>query len=43
MMNNYKNKVWQNVLGVIVIAVFLFIAARNMTAFSQSFIKLIGG
>ena len=42
-MGNYKNKVWQNVLGVIVIAVFLFIAARNITAFSQSFMALING
>jgi len=42
-MGNYKNKVWQNVLGIIVIAVFVFIAARNITAFSQSFIALIKG
>ncbi len=42
-MGNYKNKVWQNVLGVIVIAVFVFIAARNITAFSQSFMALING
>ena len=42
-MGNYKNKVWQNILGVIVIAVFVFIAARNITAFSQSFMALIGG
>ena len=42
-MGNYKNKLWQNILGVIVIAVFVFIAARNITAFSQSFMALIKG
>jgi len=42
-MGNYKNKAWQNILGVIVIAVFIFIAARNITAFSQSFMALING
>ena len=32
-MKEYKNKTWFNVLVVIVIAVFIFIAARNMRAF----------
>lgn len=32
-LKEYKNKTWFNVLVVIVIAVFLFIAARNMRAF----------
>ena len=32
-MKEYKNKTWFNVLVVIVIAIFLFIAARNMRAF----------
>ncbi len=42
-MGNYKNKLWQNILGGLVIALFIFIAARNMTAFAQSFTALIGG
>ena len=32
-MKEYKNKTWFNVLVVIVIAIFIFIAARNMNAF----------
>ena len=32
-MKQYKNKTWFNILVVLVIAVFLFIAARNMRAF----------
>ena len=32
-MKEYKNKTWFNVLVVLVIAVFIFIAARNMRAF----------
>ena len=32
-MKEYKNKTWFNILVVIVIAIFLFIAARNMRAF----------
>lgn len=32
-LKEYKNRTWFNVLVVIVIAVFLFIAARNMRAF----------
>lgn len=35
-MGTYKNKMWFNVLVVIVICVFVFIAARNMTAFIES-------
>ncbi|MBE6949531.1 MAG: divalent metal cation transporter [Ruminococcaceae bacterium] len=35
-MGSYKNKTWFNVLVVIVIGVFVFIAARNMTAFIDS-------
>ena len=41
-MGDYKNKVWQNVLGIIVVALFIFIATRNATAFVQSFRALIG-
>lgn len=40
-MGNYKNKVWQNILAVIVLAVFIFIAARNMTSFVDSLMKII--
>ena len=32
-MKDYKNKTWFNVLVILVIAVFIFIAARNMRAF----------
>ena len=35
-MGKYKNGVVLNILAVVVIAVFLFIAARNMTAFVTS-------
>lgn len=42
-MGNYRNKLWQNILDIIVIGVFIFIAARNITAFSQSFMALING
>lgn len=35
-MGEYKNKMWFNILVVIVIGVFIFIAARNMTAFVES-------
>lgn len=35
-MGTYKNKWWFNILVVIVIGVFIFIAARNMTAFVNS-------
>ncbi|MBQ0084280.1 MAG: Nramp family divalent metal transporter [Clostridiales bacterium] len=36
LMGNYKNGIVINILAVIVIGVFLFIAARNMTAFVDS-------
>lgn len=36
LMGNYKNGVVINILAIIVIGVFLFIAARNMTAFVES-------
>ena len=42
-MKEYKNKTWFNVLVVIVIAVFIFIAARNMNAFMSGLKKLISG
>ena len=35
-MGKYKNGVIINILAIIVIGVFLFIAARNMTAFVDS-------
>ncbi len=43
LLGKYRNGILINVLAVIVIGVFLFIAARNMTAFVQSFKALIGG
>ena len=42
-MKEYKNKTWFNVLVILVIALFIFIAARNMTAFVTSFKALIAG
>lgn len=42
-MRGKENKMWFNVLVVIVIAVFLFIAARNMNAFITSASALIKG
>jgi len=42
-MGEYRNKVLANVLGIIVIGLFIFIAFRNFTAFTESFQKLIGG
>ena len=42
-MKEYKNKTWFNVLVVIVIAIFIFIAARNMNAFMSGLKKLISG
>lgn len=41
-MKEYKNTAWFNFLAVLVIAVFLFIAARNMTAFINSAAALFG-
>lgn len=43
MKEKYANKVVFNILAILVIALFLFIAARNMTAFVQSFQALITG
>lgn len=42
-MGKYKNNLFQNILGIVVVCLFLFIAARNGTAFVQSFRALIGG
>ncbi len=43
LMGNYKNGVVINILAIIVIGVFLFIAARNMTAFVTSAKALFSG
>ena len=40
-MKQYTNKTWFNVLVVLVIIVFLVIAARNMNAFMSSLSKLL--
>ena len=42
LMGKYKNGIVINVLAIIVICVFLFIAARNMTAFVNSAKSLFG-
>ncbi len=42
-MKEYVNKTWFNVLVVLVIGIFIFIAARNMNAFIDGFNKLISG
>ena len=42
-MGKYANKTWNNVLGILLLAVLVFIAFRNMTAFVESFSKLIAG
>ncbi|MBR2258109.1 MAG: Nramp family divalent metal transporter [Blautia sp.] len=42
-MKEYKNKTWFNILVVLVIAVFVFIAARNMRAFITGLLALING
>ena len=42
-MKNHKNKTWFNVLVILVIAVFIFIAARNMRAFVTGLQALISG
>ena len=42
-MGDYKNKLIANILGIIVIGLFIFIAVRNMTAFTESLSKLLGG
>ena len=41
-MKEYKNKTWFSVLVVLVIAVFVFIAARNMRAFITGLQALLG-
>ena len=40
-MGGYKNKTWFNVLVILVIAIFIFIAARNMRAFITGLQALI--
>ena len=40
-MKEYANKLWFNILVVIVIGIFIFIAARNMNAFIDGFNKLL--
>ena len=42
-MDGHHNSTIVNILGVIVVATALLIAFRNMTAFTESFQKLIGG
>ena len=42
-MEGHKNGMVINILGIIVLAVTLLIAFRNMTAFTESFMKLING
>lgn len=42
-MKKYNNNVVFNIFAVLVIGLFIFIAARNMTAFVQSFQALING
>ena len=42
-MQNHKNKMWFNILVVLVIAIFIFIAARNMRAFISGLQALIAG
>ena len=43
LMGKHSNKVWNNVLGLFVLAVTVFIAFRNITAFTESLAKLIAG
>ena len=40
-MKEYANKLWFNILVVLVIGIFIFIAARNMNAFIDGFNALI--
>ncbi len=42
-MKGRQNKMWFNVLVILVIALFIFIAARNLTAFAQSAAALFAG
>ena len=41
-MKDYTNKLWFNILVVLVIALFIVIAARNMSAFVTGFKALLG-
>ena len=41
-MKDYTNKLWFNILVVLVIALFIVIAARNMSAFITGFKALLG-
>lgn len=41
-MDGHNNKLILNILGVIVLALTLLIAFKNMTGFTESFMKLIG-
>ena len=43
LMKGYSNKAWFNILVLLVVALFIFIAARNMTAFVQSAAALFAG
>lgn len=43
LMGKHSNKAWNNVLGILLLGVTLFIALRNMTAFTESLMKLIAG
>ena len=40
-MGEYRNKAFSNILGIIVVGLFIFIAARNGTAFVESFKALL--
>ncbi len=42
-MKDYKNRMWFNILVILVIAVFIFIAARNMRAFVAGLQALMAG
>ena len=42
-MKEYRNKMWFNILVVLVIAIFIFIAARNMRAFAAGLQNLLAG
>ena len=42
-MKQYKNKAWFNILVVLVIVIFVFIAARNMRAFVTGLQNLLAG
>ncbi len=42
-MDGHHNGMAINILGVIVVALTLLIAFKNMTGFTESFMKLING